>query len=203
VVKNDVFFFVTILALAGAMMLFEWRKRRAPRTEGLEGAELRKVIWLARRERLWMTASCLASCVFITMITAEFIYARAETALSAATPTAFSSGAVRIPVASVNDGKLHRFSIDDQGVHVRFIVIRRADNSLAVAFDACAICGTQGYYQKGVEVVCRNCASNIVISTIGTAGGCNPVPLKSHVDGATLVIDEGAFDPGVRVFRKG
>ena len=38
VVKNDIFFFVTILALAAAMMLLEWRKRRAPKTEGLGGS---------------------------------------------------------------------------------------------------------------------------------------------------------------------
>src|SRR5580700_9732228 len=67
VVKNDIFFFVTILALAGAMVLLEWSKRRAPRTEGLEGAALRKVQWSARRERLWMTASCAASCIFILL----------------------------------------------------------------------------------------------------------------------------------------
>src|SRR6185312_14515416 len=64
VVKNDIFFFITILALAAAMLL-EWRKRRAPRAEGLEGAALRKAQWSARRERLWMTASCVASCAFI------------------------------------------------------------------------------------------------------------------------------------------
>jgi uncharacterized membrane protein len=41
-----------------------------------------------------------------------------------------------------------------------------------------------------------------VISTIGTKGGCNPIPLKSHVDGATLVIDADALETGVRKFRK-
>ncbi len=55
IVKNDIFFFITILALAAAMILLEWRKRRAPRTEGLEGAALRKAQWSARRERMWMT----------------------------------------------------------------------------------------------------------------------------------------------------
>jgi high-affinity iron transporter len=203
VVKNDVFFFVTILALAAAMTLMEWRKRRAPKTEGLEGAALRKARWSAGRERLWMTASCAASCVFILLITAEFIYARDATALSEATPVSLENGAVKIPVASVSDGNLHRFALDDQGVHVRFIVIQKPDRSLAVALDACQICGTQGYYQRGPEVICRNCASNIVISTIGTAGGCNPIPLKSHIDGGALVIDESALDGGVGVFRKG
>lgn len=201
IVKNDVFFLITILVLAAAMTLLEWRKRRAPRTEGLQGAALRKVRWTARREHTWIMASCTASCLFILLITAEFISARAETALSAATPVTFENGAVRIPVASVGDGNLHRFAIDDQGVHVRFIVIQKPDRTLAVAFDACAICGTQGYYQKGPEVICRNCASDIIVSTIGTPGGCNPVPLKSREEGGTLVIDEAALDGGVGVFR--
>ena len=91
IVKNDVFFFVTILALAAAMVLLEWRKRRAPKTEGLEGAALRKARWTARRERLWMTASCTASCLFILLITAEFIYARQATALSAAQPVTLTT----------------------------------------------------------------------------------------------------------------
>jgi high-affinity iron transporter len=202
VVKNDIFFFITILALAAAMMLLEWRKRRAPRTEGLAGAALRKAQWSARRERLWMSASVAASCVFILLITAEFIYARQSTSLSPSEVVALDNGAVRIPVASVSDGILHRYELQDDGTSVRFIVIEKPDHTLATAFDACQICGTQGYYQKGPEVICRNCGSEIVIATIGTPGGCNPIPLKSHVDGATLVIDADALESGTRIFSK-
>src|SRR5579863_784816 len=202
VVKNDTFFFITILALAAAMMLLEWRKRRAPRAEGLAGAALRKAQWSARRERLWMTASVAASCLFILLITAEFIYARQSTSLSPSQQVALDNGAVRIPVASVSDGILHRFELQDDGTSVRFIVIEKPDHTLATAFDACQICGTQGYYQKGPEVICRNCGSEIVIATIGTPGGCNPIPLKSHVDGATLVIDADALESGTRIFSK-
>jgi FTR1 family protein len=202
IVKNETFFFVTILALAAAMILLEWRQRRTPKVQDLQGAALRKARSSARRERFWMIASCTASCVFIVMITAEFIYARETTALSAAVPVALDNGAVRIPVAQVSGGNLHRFELNDAGTSVRFIVIEKADHTLATAFDACAICGTQGYYQKGPEVICRNCASAIVISTIGVAGGCNPIPLKSHIDGATLVIDAAALEPGLDVFGK-
>jgi FTR1 family protein len=202
IVKNDIFFFVTILALAAAMVILEWRQRRAPKVQDLHGAALRKVLSAARRERFWMVASCAASCVFIVMITAEFIYAQESTALSAAVPVTLDNGAVHIPVGQVSDGLLHRFELNDEGTTVRFIVIEKADHTLATAFDACAICGTQGYYQKGPEVICRNCASSIVISTIGVGGGCNPIPLKSHVDGATLVIDAAALEPGVAVFAK-
>lgn len=201
VVKNESFFFVTILALAAAMLLMEWRKRRGPRTEGLEGAALRKAQWSARRERLWMTASCAASCVFILLITAEFIYTRQATALSTPTAVALDNGAVRIAVSSVSDGNLHRFELNDDGVGVRFIVIEKPDHTLATAFDACEICGSQGYYQRGPEVICRNCGSDIVIATIGTRGGCNPIPLESHVDGGTLVIPAAAIEKGAGRFK--
>jgi FTR1 family protein len=203
VVKNDIFFFITILALAAALMLLEWRKRRAPNTKDLEGAALRKAQWSARRERLWMIASCAASCIFILLITAEFIYARQATALSEATPVTVDNGAVRIPVAQLSDGSLHRFRLNEQGIDVRFIAIERPDHTIATAFDACAICGTQGYYQKGENVICRNCGSEIVRATIGTAGGCNPIPLKSTVEGGTVVIDAAALDPGARIFGGG
>ena len=201
IVKNDVFFFVTILALAAAMVLLEWRGRRAPKVDGLAGAALRKARWTARREKLWMIACCTASCLFIVLITAEFIYQESLTALSVPKPVTFENASVRIPVEALSDGNLHRFVIEDQGVHVRFIIIEKPDRTLAVALDACQICGTQGYYQKGHEVICRNCGSDIVISSIGTPGGCNPIPLESHIDGDTLVINEAAFERGVRVFR--
>ena len=201
IVKNDVFFFVTILALAAAMVLLEWRGRRAPKVDGLAGAALRKARWTARREKLWMIACCTASCLFIVLITAEFIYQESLTALSVPKPVTFENASVRIPVEALSDGNLHRFVIEDQGVHVRFIINEKPDRTHAVALDACQICGTQGYYQKGHEVICRNCGSDIVISSIGTPGGCNPIPLESHIDGETLVINEAAFERGVRVFR--
>jgi uncharacterized membrane protein len=185
------------------MILLEWRKRKAPKTEGLEGAALRKAQWSARRERMWMIAAITASCVFILMISAEFVYARAETALSTPVQVTLQDGAVRIPVASVSGGDLHRFQLEDAGVGIRFIVIERADHTLATAFDACQICGSQGYYQKGPTVICRNCASAIVTGTIGTKGGCNPIPLKSHVEGGTLVIDAAALEGGASRFAKG
>jgi high-affinity iron transporter len=202
VVKNDTFFFITILALAAAMILWEWRKRRAPKTQGLEGAALRKVRSSARRERLWMVASSTAACVFILLITAEFIYARQSTALSASEQVTLQDGAVRIPVASVSDGILHRYELADGGIHVRFIAIEKPDHSIATAFDACQICGTQGFYQKGPQMICRNCASEILTSTVGTKGGCNPIPLASHVEGGTLIIAAAELDHGAGIFRK-
>jgi high-affinity iron transporter len=201
IVKSDVFFFVTILALAGTMILLEWRARRGPATTGLEGAALRKAKWSARRERLWMAASCTATALFILAITAEYIYARSTSALSPAVPVTAVNGLVRIPVASVNDGNLHRFSIESEGVTVRMIVIRRPDQSFATAFDACTICGHQGYYQSGPNVLCKNCASAVYVPTIGATGGCNPIPLEARVEGDQLVIPAAKLLGGAGIFR--
>ncbi len=202
IVRNEFFFFVVILALAGAMLLMEWRNRRTPSTTGLEGAALRKANWSARRERAWVIASCVASGIFILAITAEFVYAKASTSLSYAEPITVVNGAARIPVASVSDGNLHRFAIESEGVTIRIILIQRPDHNIATAFDACEICGNQGYYQKGVNVICRNCASAIFVPSIGVHGGCNPIPLVSKIEGDQVVIPaDKLVSSGTRLFR--
>jgi high-affinity iron transporter len=188
IVRNEAFFFLTILALAATMLLMEWRRRRAPDAGNLEGAALRKAKWSARRERMWMLASCSAAALFMLTITAEFIYAKSATELSAAVPLTITQGVVRIPLSTVNDGMLHRFSIQSDGTTVRIIAIQRPDQSIAIAFDACRICGSQGYYQSGRNVMCKNCASAINIPTVGQTGGCNPIPLASSVQGEQIVI---------------
>jgi high-affinity iron transporter len=188
IVSNDTFFFVAIVALAGTMTLWEWRSRRPTPAKELEGAALRKAKWTARREKLWMVGSCIASGMFILMVTAEFIYAKSSTELSTATPVTVTDGSAKIPVASVSDGQLHRFSLESDGTSVRIIVIQRLDKSLVAAYDACEICGAKGFYQKGGTVICKLCASAIVNSSIGERGGCNPIPLPSQVQGDQLVI---------------
>src|SRR6202047_2410234 len=52
IVRNDLFFFVTIFARAAFMVLFEV-KRREPASVPASPAERRKALWSARRERLW------------------------------------------------------------------------------------------------------------------------------------------------------
>jgi uncharacterized membrane protein len=169
----------------------------------LEGAARRKQAWSAKRERLWVALSCAAAGLFMLTITAEFIYAKSATALSEATPVVVTGGQVRIPLALFADDALHRFSVQSEGVSIRFIGIRRPDQMIATAFDACAICGSQGYYQKGGNVICKNCASAINIPTIGSSGGCNPIALPSAVEGDSIVIPADKLFAGVAHFRGG
>jgi high-affinity iron transporter len=201
IVSNSVFFFVTILALAALMVLFDWRSRQhaAPAAEGGSHAAQRKQIWESRREKLWTVAVCVSSFVFVLLVTAEFIYAKNETALSPSASVASDNGLIRIPLDAVSDGNLHRFVYSADGANTRFIVIKTGDR-LATALDACDICGSQGYYQKGASIFCKNCSSAIYGPTIGTVGGCNPVPLSSKVEGASLVIRASDLETGSKFF---
>ena len=58
------------------------------------------------------------------------------------------------------------FWIADDGKAVRFFVINRQPDklSLAAVFDACLLCGDQGYVMEGNQVVCVGCGVHIVYS---------------------------------------
>jgi high-affinity iron transporter len=189
IVRNDLFFFVTILALAALMVLFEV-KRREPGPLAASPAERRKALWSARRERLWMASVYASSFVFIALVTAEFIYAKSVSALSPATEVIFVNGQVSIPLAQLYDGGLHRFSAEENGTSVRFWLYQKPDGKIATVLDACEICGAVGFYKGPSGVVCKNCAAPINPQSVGMPGGCNPVPLKAQVTSDAVIIQE-------------
>ena len=200
IVRNDFFFFVTILALAGMMVLFEYRRRQTPAAVA-SGAARRKAEWTARRERMWAVAVYASSFVFIMLITAQFIYAKSTSALSPATEVAIVQGQVHIPVSQVNDGDLHRFVATVNGHAVRFFLIRKPDNSIGTVLDACEICGDVGFYKSGNTIICKNCVAPINPESVGRPGGCNPVPLKSTITADTVVIAEADLAASAKYFK--
>src|SRR5215831_1300859 len=109
IVRNDMFFFVTILALAALMVLLE-AKRRTPAVDpSASPAERRKAAWTARRERLWMGSVYVFSFLLIAMVTLEFVYTKNVSALSPAAEVSFTNRKVTIPLSQVADGDLHRY----------------------------------------------------------------------------------------------
>jgi high-affinity iron transporter len=206
IVRNDLFFFVTMLALAGLMVLFEY-KRRAPMVIAANAtpADRRKAEWTARREKLWMTAVVTVSFVFIFLSTAEFIYAQSSTKLSEATPVTLIGSQVTVPAAEINDAKLHRYAvhIEDatgRSTEVRFLLFRKPDGNLVTVADACHICGPVGFYIGEEGITCKMCSSPLVASSMGQPGGCNPIPLKSTIEGGQVVIAKADLEPLAAVF---
>jgi high-affinity iron transporter len=201
IVSNDWFFFVTIFALAALMVLFD-AKRREPVPEAVSPAVRRKAAWSARRERLWMGSVYVFSFVFIAMVTAQFIYSKSVNALSPAIEVAFTNGQVKIPITQISDGDLHRFEAKNNGTEIRFWLYQKPDGKIATVFDACEICGAVGFYKSGTGVVCKNCSAPINPQSVGTSGGCNPVPLKATQTADAIVIQEADIAAGSRMFEQ-
>jgi FTR1 family protein len=208
IVRNDLFFFVTMLALAGLMMLMEYR-RRAPiaLAENATAADKRRAEWSNKREKMWMNAVVATSFLFIFLSTAEFIYAKSSTALSPTTSVTLVGSQVTVPTADVNDDKLHRYGVhieDSKGgsVEVRFLLFRKPDGNVVSVADACQICGPVGFYIGSQGITCKMCASPLNAASMGQPGGCNPIPLKSTVGGGQVVIQAADLKTLTTVFER-
>jgi high-affinity iron transporter len=183
------------------MVLFD-AKRRQPIPESASPAERRKARWSARRERLWMGSVYTFSFIFIAMVTAEFVYAKSQSALSPATEVNFVDGQASIPLAQISDGDLHRFEAKENGTEIRFWLYQKPDGKIATVFDACEICGSVGFYKAANGVICKNCGAPINPQSVGTAGGCNPVPLKATQTANAVLIQEADIAAGGRMFAQ-
>lgn len=111
---------------------------------------------------------------------------------------------VAIPIEQMKDGKLHRFVwVADDGKAVRFFIINRQPSrlSLAVVFDACILCGDQGYVMEGDQVVCIGCGVRMFIPSIGKPGGCNPVPMENWQQTDNhIIIHKKSLEEGLNYF---
>jgi FTR1 family protein len=208
IVRNDLFFFVTMLALAGLMILLEY-KRRAPvqLAAAATPADRRRAEWSQRREKMWMNAVVATSFLFITLSTAEFIYAKSSTALSPTAAVTLVGNEVTVPTADINDDKLHRYGVyveDGKGgsTEVRFLLYKKPDGNIISVGDACRICGPVGFYIGSQGITCKMCASPLNPSSMGQEGGCNPIPLKSSISAGQVVIEAADLKTLVPVFER-
>ncbi|PID76811.1 MAG: hypothetical protein CSB24_04675 [Deltaproteobacteria bacterium] len=116
-----------------------------------------------------------------------------------------ADGEVKIKIADVADGHLHRYSyVTSDGFLVRFFVIQRYENSdkFGVVFDACQICGDDGYIENNNNVICIACNVSIFIPSIGKAGGCNPIPFPSETGKEYIVITKSELEKGATYFSE-
>ena len=193
IVRNEIFFFVFIFGAAVLLILREWLTASHAKIEAAANdAEKRLLASQQRRQRNWMLAAASACLAVILLLTADFIYARANSAPPSARPIAAWSDDLRIPLNEVQDGNLHLYTANSGSQSFRFLIIKKP-GGWGVALDACRICGAEGYRQDGQNVVCRHCGSAIYVPTIGEAGGCNPVGVPFQVDGSDLLVHVSAL----------
>ncbi|GAA4500400.1 Fe-S-containing protein [Pseudaeromonas paramecii] len=198
-----------LAALALAALRLWWWPRRQALGLSAPGNDRRKALAASRQARRW----CVGLLALLPLALLPALYwhlvASQPPGLSAAQPVALNAqDEVRIPVSQVRDGNLHRFAwVNDEGKVIRFFVINRYPDQLklGVVFDACLLCGDQGYVQEGNQVICVACGVHIFIPSIGKAGGCNPVPIEGwrlEGEGAAeaLVLPASALQPGATLF---
>jgi uncharacterized membrane protein len=142
-----------------------------------------------------------AAFTFVVLIGGSYAYARAQSALTPAEPVAAVAGWVRLPLAQVDDGRLHRYAAETASGPVRFFAMRRPDGSIAVALDACQICGAMGYVQRGSQLYCRHCGAPINPASLGASGGCNPIPLAAQMRDGMVMIELTQMAPEAGIFR--
>ncbi len=212
IVSNEVFFFIVVLGLAGLLLLRESRMKRAEAAVAAGGgaagasqpspAVLRREKARLKREKLWSGLAYGAAFLFIVMFSAEYVYSRSIASLTPATLLTAHNGLVSVPVRQIENGDLHRYKVITPGGPVRFFALRKPNGHLALAFDACQICGGKGYYQNGQMLFCRNCDAPVNTATIGIYGGCNPIPLQYQVVGNQVLIRVGVLAGEAPLFRK-
>ncbi|HEY6264018.1 MAG TPA: Fe-S-containing protein [Candidatus Acidoferrum sp.] len=194
IVRNELFFFVFIFGAAALLVLREWQSASHAKAaqEAAGEAEKRLLESQNRRQRRWMIAAAGGCLVVILVLTADFIYARANSAPPSARTVTAVGNEVRIPLSEIQDGSLHLYNITAGHQSVRFLIIKKP-NGYGTALDACRICGAEGYRQDGQNVICRHCGSAIYVPSVGDQGGCNPIGVPSHTDGGHLVLDVSAL----------
>ena len=185
VVKNNLLFVLALLLVP--FFAIATARRGALPTGGGPDARLARAKEM--REKRGLRIAAALSAVILAVLSVSFVRAEAGRRLTPSTPVSAAGGELRIPLAAVSDGRLHRFVTVVSGRATRFLLIR-SGTEIRSAYDACQICGTDGYNQVGSNVVCLHCDANINIPTIGRAGGCNPIPLPSRVAGDAVVIRE-------------
>jgi high-affinity iron transporter len=190
IVRNELFFFVFVFGAAMLLILREWQSASHEKSakKAVGDAERRLLESQNRRARRWMMASTIACLTVILVLTADFIYTRANSSPPVSRAIAAVGNEVRVPLSEIQDANLHLFTVDVGGQALRFMIIKKP-NGYGTALDACRICGAEGYRQDGQNVVCRHCGSAIYVPSIGELGGCNPIGVPARVEGGELVMD--------------
>jgi len=191
IVKNDVLVLVVLLALPLLVLAVpgQRERQRAAAADRMEGPERRLALAAMRRETAWRRTLAAAGILIIASLSVSYAFTRLPQGIDppAILPAPDAQGELRLSKRGLDDGHLHRFGVSIDNTVVRFVVMKSGGRVVPV-FDACVVCGAHGYVERKGRLVCLACAADINPATIGTGGGCNPIPLRYRDDGDDLVI---------------
>ncbi len=198
---GDIFTYIFMLLTLLAPFL-AWKNSAVCWSDYKNPAEERKALAARRRQKYWRITVLTGYILCTLTLTALVAYNEQAVALSPAEPMEIVGKEILIPLANINDGRLHRYNYTaSEGAEMRFIIIKKNEVAYGVGLDACDICGPTGYYERDGEVICKLCDVVMNKSTIGFKGGCNPVPLEYSLRGGNMVIQTENLDKEQRRFK--
>lgn len=185
---------LVLLLLFPCLFLYHSLTEPVPEPEERSNAEKRKIrstIVTGRRRKALPVATFIVLILIAWSLRSE--EAIMQMYLPKPKPVVADRGVVMIPLSSpemnLMDGSLHKFSVSHEGKLYRLIMIKRWDNTLAAALDACEMCPPEGYGLRGDHVICVYCGTPIPVNTLGSPGGCNPIPVAFSVEGGFVRIE--------------
>lgn len=204
IVQNNILFILAILSIPAIMLIISGKPAgqsgQVPRAGELPQAGQ------AGGQRRWQLSAGIASiCIIFFLGVGDIFSSNHEMDLTAKALPAPSSGLIEIPVTEASDNRLHRYSIDDRGLTIRFFVLRTSFGKIATAFDACYACYSYGrYYLKNGELICSQCDAPSALSKLHLAreeaepdennsgsmegNGCTPIYLPSRMRGGNIEV---------------
>jgi FTR1 family protein len=198
-VKEPASIVFTGIMLGFLVLLFVMVPWKQVNTEGIEGIEKRIALGAIRKERNKKIAVGIAAAFLIL----AFMSAQISALPAGVDPKPEKVGITgdELRIKAYTDGALHKYICDTQNhpadcpmhgsdgkANAKVLTITKSDGSAAVAYDACALCGAAGYVQEGDVLICKRCGAPIDPDTVGSGGGCNPIPLPYNVGGNEIVI---------------
>ena len=208
IVRNDLFFFVTMLALAMLMILMEQRRRTlgAPQVLSPETWAEQQPCPDRRRAQPGLSAAKSSGCPPSSVPASSSSSSPPPSSSTpkprppSVPPRPSPSSATRSPspASEITDDHLHRY-----GVHVthrRQTATAHPPKSASSSSKSptatsspsptpASICGPVGFYIGSQGITCKMCASPLnPAASMGAPGGCNPIPLKSTVTAGQVTL---------------
>ena len=202
-VRHEVFFLLAIFALPLLALAMPGNGTTTapaaapnPAAERLRRAEARRAL----RARV---AACALGVAALSLLGIDVAYSQPPEISAPVHLEADAQGRVSVSTSDLSDGDLHRYAVKIGDREVRFIALEIAPGTTVAAFDACVICGAEGYVKEGPEILCRHCHSAVYPPSIGQPGGCNPIPVEFEVEGGRLVLPVSALTSQAQLFEPG
>ena len=202
VINNSSLLIFVIFAAILVLPITLFSQPKPARRPEYNPAEYRKVLAQAIHKRRWGAGVIIALALMTTTSSAGSLIANQEAEIVPAVEVFADKGSVDVDLEVVKDGHLHRFVYRaSSGEMVRYIVILKGGSAYGVGLDACEICGATGYYERDNQVICKLCDVQMNKATIGTRGGCNPIPIEYRIEEGKLKVPQAELEKSAKIFQ--